>query len=110
MIIIGEKINGTRKSVAEAIRNRDAEFIRELARVQAEAGSAYLDVNAGTPPERESEDMVWLVETIQAGLNSVIINPNDRELIGAIMTAELLMNQDRYCMNFTRAYRAGTIG
>ncbi|MBN2705093.1 MAG: methyltetrahydrofolate cobalamin methyltransferase [Deltaproteobacteria bacterium] len=264
MIIIGEKINGTRKGVAEAIRSRDSEYIRELAKVQAKGGSVYLDVNAGTAPERESEDMVWLVETIQevcdlplcldsanpaalaaglgvvkkrpminslsgeqaridgvlplalahktdlvilalddqgipetvegrmrivrelvglalnggllqenlhidplvtaistgtenakltfatiraikeefpkvyitggasnisfgmplrpminryfmamaiqAGLNSAIINPNDSELIGAIMTAELLMGKDRHCMNFTRAFRAGKIG
>jgi len=65
MIIIGEKINGTRKAVAQAIRERDAAFIKELAQSQAQAGSSYLDVNAGTSPEREPDDMAWLVETIQ---------------------------------------------
>jgi cobalamin-dependent methionine synthase I len=65
MIIIGEKINGTRKSVAQAVRERDAAFIQNLAKSQAEAGSAFLDVNAGTAPEREPEDMAWLVTTIQ---------------------------------------------
>lgn len=65
MIIIGEKINGTRKAVTKAIRERDAAFIRQLAWEQAEAGSAYLDVNAGTAPDREPEDMIWLINTIQ---------------------------------------------
>ncbi len=65
MIIIGEKINGTRKAVAQAIRDRDAAFIQALATSQAEAGSHFLDVNAGTAPEREAEDMAWLVTTIQ---------------------------------------------
>lgn len=65
MIIIGEKINGTRKAVAQAIRERDASFIRDLAKGQAKAGSAFLDVNAGTAPEREPEDMAWLVTTVQ---------------------------------------------
>ncbi|HTY25463.1 MAG TPA: dihydropteroate synthase [Desulfomonilaceae bacterium] len=65
MIIIGEKINGTRKQVAEAIQNRDANFIRDLAARQFENGASYLDVNAGTLPKREPEDMVWLVETVQ---------------------------------------------
>jgi len=65
MIIIGEKINGTRKAVAQAIRERDAAFIRDLAKSQAEAGSAFLDINAGTAPEREPEDMAWLVATVQ---------------------------------------------
>jgi 5-methyltetrahydrofolate corrinoid/iron sulfur protein methyltransferase len=66
MIIIGEKINGTRKAVGVAIQTRDAEFIRQLALSQVEAGSDYLDVNAGTAPELEPDDMAWLVDTIQA--------------------------------------------
>ena len=65
MIIIGEKINGTRKAVGAAIRQRDAERIKQLAREQVQAGCAYLDVNAGTSPEREPDDMAWLVKTIQ---------------------------------------------
>jgi len=70
MIIIGEKINGTRKAVARAIRERDAAFIHDLAKSQADAGSAFLDVNAGTAPEREPEDMAWLVTTIQESCNT----------------------------------------
>jgi 5-methyltetrahydrofolate--homocysteine methyltransferase len=61
MMIIGEKINGTRGQVAEAIKNREAGFIRELAIRQYAAGAAYLDLNAGTLPAQEPEDMVWLV-------------------------------------------------
>jgi 5-methyltetrahydrofolate--homocysteine methyltransferase len=66
MRIIGEKINGTRKRVAQAIAERDAEFIQDLARKQAEAGCAWLDVNAGTHPEKEPEDLIWLIETVQS--------------------------------------------
>jgi 5-methyltetrahydrofolate corrinoid/iron sulfur protein methyltransferase len=65
MIIIGEKINGTRKQVAQAIQNRDANFIRDSATRQFESGAAYLDINAGTLPRSEPEDMVWLVEVVQ---------------------------------------------
>jgi 5-methyltetrahydrofolate corrinoid/iron sulfur protein methyltransferase len=69
MIIIGEKINGTRKKVGAAIRERDAEHIKQLALSQVEAGSNYLDVNAGTSPQREPDDMAWLVECIQSVTN-----------------------------------------
>jgi cobalamin-dependent methionine synthase I len=65
MKIIGEKINGTRKRVARAIAERDADFIRDLARRQADAGAAWLDVNAGTHPKQEPEDLVWLIENVQ---------------------------------------------
>jgi len=65
MKIIGEKINGTRKQVAAAIASRDAGVIRSLALDQAEAGADWLDVNAGTHPEREPEDLAWLVRIVQ---------------------------------------------
>lgn len=66
MEIIGEKINGTRQRVAQAIAERDTDFIRDLACKQAEAGSTWLDVNAGTAPQREADDLVWLIENVQA--------------------------------------------
>jgi 5-methyltetrahydrofolate--homocysteine methyltransferase len=66
MQIIGEKINGTRKRVAKAIAERDDAYIKELAVKQAEAGAAWLDVNAGTPPAQEPDDLIWLIDTIQA--------------------------------------------
>ena len=36
-----------------------------MAKRQIDAGASYLDVNAGTHPEDEIEDMVWLVRTVQ---------------------------------------------
>lgn len=73
MIIIGEKINGTRPQVADAIRGRDATFVRALAIRQFEAGATYLDVNAGTLPQQEPDDMVWLVETMQEAVPEVTL-------------------------------------
>lgn len=61
MLIIGEKINGTRKAVAQAIADKNADFIKNLAGRQFEAGAAYLDINAGTMPSSEPFDLVWLI-------------------------------------------------
>ena len=60
MIVIGERINASNKSVGEAITNRDSTRISELARAQAEAGANYIDVNTGTGKyehEQEKEAM-----------------------------------------------------
>ena len=66
MLIVGEKINATRKAVGAAIEQRNAEHIAKLAREQVEAGSDYLDANGGSPhPGAEPENMRWLVQTIQ---------------------------------------------
>jgi 5-methyltetrahydrofolate--homocysteine methyltransferase len=71
MEIIGEKINATRKDVEKAVRERDAVFIQELARKQAEAGATYLDVNSGLAlyPEEEAGDFAWLVPIIQEAVD-----------------------------------------
>lgn len=79
MKIIAEKINGTRKRVAQAILDRDAPFIQGLAKSQAEAGSTWLDVNAGTHPDREPDDLLWLIATIQSVVDTPLsldsVNP-----------------------------------
>ncbi len=66
MKIIGEKINGTRKRVARAIAERDDAYIKDLAVKQAAAGADWLDVNAGTHPAQEPDDLQWLIENIQS--------------------------------------------
>lgn len=66
MLFIGESINGTRKSIRNAIASGDETFIVKLAEDQINAGSNMLDVNAGTGQGRdEKKDLVWLTELIQ---------------------------------------------
>jgi cobalamin-dependent methionine synthase I len=88
--IIGEKINGTRKKVAQAIQDRDAAFIQDLARKQAEAGADWLDANAGTHPSREADDLIWLIENIQAVVETPICldSANPKALEVAIKTVK----------------------
>jgi len=66
MLIIGEKINATRKAVKAAIEGRNEAQIQELATTQAAAGANYLDVNGGDPREgMEVKNMQWLIELVQ---------------------------------------------
>jgi 5-methyltetrahydrofolate corrinoid/iron sulfur protein methyltransferase len=82
MIIIGEKINGAIPSVSEAISRRDEAFIRELVRLQVNAGANYLDVCAGRAPENEKEEMTWLIGIIQSETEMPLCvdSPNPRLL------------------------------
>ncbi len=68
LTIIGERVNASRKSIARAIDAGDDEFIGEEARIQVEAGANFLDVNAGTYPDREAEILAWLVRAAQAAV------------------------------------------
>lgn len=65
MIIIAERINSSRKRIAQAIEDHDAGFIQGEARAQAEAGANYIDVNAGSFLGKEVEYLKWLVDTVQ---------------------------------------------
>lgn len=65
MIIIGEKINGSIPSVAKAIAEKDADFIRNLAKAQTEAGATYIDVCASVEDSIELETMKWLIDLVQ---------------------------------------------
>ena len=67
MIIIGEKINATRKAVAAALADRDEQFIIDTALAQGQAGADYIDLNGGDPREgQEAKNMEWLVNLVQA--------------------------------------------
>ena len=65
MYIIGELINGMYVSVASALRERNKDFIKSLARRQVEAGADALDVNCGPASRDPASDMRWLVESVQ---------------------------------------------
>ena len=86
MIIVGEKINTSRRSISEAVQKRDASYIVEVAREQAKAGAHYIDINAGTFIEQEAEHLCWLVETVQREIDLPLCldSPNPRALSEAM--------------------------
>ena len=63
--VIGERINTSRKLVQAAVAERDAEYIINDVKKQQEAGANFIDVNAGARIGHETEDMKWLLDTIQ---------------------------------------------
>ena len=64
-VIVGERINSTRKPIREAIDNRDAAVIEREARMQQEKGATHIDVNAGGHGRPEQEDLLWLIDVVQ---------------------------------------------
>ena len=86
MIIVGEKINTSRRSIADAVEKRDASYVAKVAREQAEAGAHYIDVNAGTFLEQEADCLCWLVETVQSEVDLPLCldSPNPHALSEAM--------------------------
>jgi len=65
MFIIGELINGMYKNIGQAIKEKDKAEIQKCALQQIKAGADALDINCGPVSGKPSEDIKWLVETIQ---------------------------------------------
>ncbi|MBT6341000.1 MAG: dihydropteroate synthase [Desulfobacula sp.] len=63
--VIGERINTSRKLVQAAVADRDADYIIDDVKKQQEAGANFIDVNAGARIGHETDDMKWLLDTIQ---------------------------------------------
>lgn len=57
-------------------------------------------------PERKFINQTFMVMAVSRGLDGAIVNPLDARMMGCIVTAEMLMGRDAYCMNYLKAYRA----
>lgn len=87
MLIVGERINSTRKRIEPAVRQRDAELIKTEATMQAEAGADYIDCNAAiVGVDEEPEALCWLVETVQSvvDLPCALDSPNPAAIRAAL--------------------------
>jgi len=88
--------------------------LETIRRVHAEFPAAHICVGLGNIsfglPARSLVNRAFLTLAMAAGLDTPIMDPLDRELRGELMAAEVVLGQDSYCLNYTRAYRAGRIG
>jgi len=97
MIIVGERINSTRKPIAQALEARNETFLLNEARRQWEAGSAYIDVNTAMMRDREAEAMAWVIELVQGEIPEALIaidSPNP-----AALEAGFKVHKGRALMN-----------
>jgi 5-methyltetrahydrofolate corrinoid/iron sulfur protein methyltransferase len=65
MIIIGERVNATRKRIRTAIETKDRDAIISEITLQDTHGAHYIDLNAGTGSgtiQQEKDDLCWLVD------------------------------------------------
>lgn len=120
MLIVGERINTSRKPVAEAAEKRDSDFIIKEAKSQEEAGANFIDVNAGTFAEREKENLMWLVQTLRDNVSiPLCIDSSDPDVVAAAleycnegtMVNSITAEKDNYAamLPLMKKYRCRTI-
>jgi 5-methyltetrahydrofolate--homocysteine methyltransferase len=105
MMIVGELINASRKSVREIIEKQDAEGIVKLARDQRYNGANFIDVNAGVSVGQEPELLKWLVTVVQsaAEVPCCIDSPDPKAIAAALavhkgtaMINSISLEKERY--------------
>jgi cobalamin-dependent methionine synthase I len=91
MLIIGERINTSRKVKGErvveaAVVRRDGDYIATLATKQYEAGATYIDINCGTLISDEPDALAWLTGVVQEAVAAPISfdTPNPEALDAAL--------------------------
>ena len=60
-------------------------------------------------PLRKKLNQNFAVLAIGRGLDGLIINPLDKDMMSSIIAAESLVARDSYCVNYLKAYRAGKL-
>lgn len=120
MLIVGERINTSRKNIRPAVETRDRDFIQKEAMLQIEAGAKILDVNCGTRVREEPEDLEWLVKTVQEKIpNPLCIDSPNPEALGRALAVHkgrplinsITMEKERMChiLPLIKRYNAGVI-
>lgn len=61
-------------------------------------------------PVRKMLNLGFTVLAMNAGLDSAILDPTNRDMMGLIYATEALLGQDDFCMEYIEAYRDGKFG
>ena len=82
MIIIAEKINGSIPSMGKAIAERNEEWIKDIAKKEAEVGADFIDCCASVEVG-EVETLNWIIDLVQSVTDTPISvdSPNPRVLV-----------------------------
>ena len=88
-----------------------AEVCRECKKLcpQIHITSGLSNISFGLPV-RKMINMGFMVLAMNAGMDSAIVDPLNRDMLGIIYATEALLGEDEYCMEYLSAYREGLFG
>jgi 5-methyltetrahydrofolate--homocysteine methyltransferase len=61
-------------------------------------------------PIRSLLNKTCMAFAIQAGMDSAVLDPMNRDMMGIIFATYALLGKDKHCRKYSKAYRQGTIG
>ncbi|MBQ2895886.1 MAG: methyltetrahydrofolate cobalamin methyltransferase [Oscillospiraceae bacterium] len=61
-------------------------------------------------PVRKMLNMAFMTLAMQAGMDSAIVDPTNRDMMGIIYATQALLGEDDYCVEYIGAYRENLFG
>lgn len=88
-----------------------AECAREIKRQypSIHVTSGLSNISFGLPA-RKLINQAFLVLAMNSGMDSAIVDPTNRDILGLIYATKALLEQDEYCLEYIQAFRDGLIG
>lgn len=71
--------------------------------------SGLSNISFGFPGFRKPLNMAFMALAMNAGMDSAIVDPTNKDMLGLMYAVELLKEQDEDCMNYISAHRQGLI-
>lgn len=65
MIIVGERLNSSRRPVFHALDQKDKKYLVDQAQKQEKAGASYIDLNTAALLEKEVKTLKWAISFLQ---------------------------------------------
>lgn len=88
--------------------------LETIRRLRAEYPSCHISCGLSNLsfglPSRRLLGRAFLAAAVAAGLDAVIADPLDRELMGIAAASEVIAGRDEYCMEYIEKCRGGVIG
>ena len=61
-------------------------------------------------PARKYINRAFIILAMNAGMDSAILDPLNKEMMGLLYATEALLGKDEYCIEFINAFRGGLFG
>ena len=71
--------------------------------------SGLSNISFGFPGFRKPLNMAFMSLAMNAGMDSAIVDPTNKDMLGLIYAVELLKEKDEDCMNYIAAHRQGLL-
>ena len=61
-------------------------------------------------PSRRTLNLAFLAVAMTAGMDSAVLDPCNRDMMGMVFATEAMLGKDMFCIKYLNAYRKGLFG